>query len=375
MFGSVKVRARKRKRTEDQEQALPEAASLAHNPSLGVAASGAGEPLAEVGSQSVSVYERIAAIGKGTFGTVYKARHKDTNQIVALKRITLHHESAEGFPLTSLREIAALRRLAPHPNIAQLHEVAVGSNRANVFLVFEYASIDLAAYVATASKPFSASQSKSLLQQLLAALVHAHSNWIIHRDIKMSNLLYHKGVLKLADFGLARAFGSGTRDATPGVVTLWYRAPEILLGSASYDMSADLWSAGCIFAELLMGRPLFPAATETELWRQMVNVLGQPSEDDWPHWKTLPKAAALTRSTTAAAAPDHDILGAALPHAPAEALDLLYGLLRWSPGARINARDALQHAFFSTDPLPCDAKHMPQAVSHADLALSGQNLV
>jgi len=295
--------------------------------------------------------------------------------IVALKRVALHHEAAEGFPLTALREIAALRRLSPHPNIAQLHEVAVGSNRANVFLVFEYASVDLAAYVAEAPKPFLLSQTKGLVQQLLTALSHAHSNWVIHRDIKMSNLLYHKGVLKLADFGLARSFGFPSRELTPGVVTLWYRAPEILLGSAQYGTSADMWSVGCVFAELLMGRPLFPAAAEAELWRQMVNVLGLPSDEDWPEWKAMPRGKTMAHPSSSTAEHQHDILGAALPEAPPDALDLLYGLLRWNPAARISAADALEHPFFSTEPLPCTPAYMPQPVSHADLATTGQSLV
>ncbi len=342
----------------------------------GAAASGSGSAAASSDScPSVAAYERIAAIGKGTYGVVYKARHTPTNNIVALKRVALHHEAAEGFPLTALREIAALRRLSPHPNIAQLHEVAVGSNRANVFLVFEYASIDLAAYVESASEPFTLSQVKSLMQQLLTALQHAHKNWVIHRDIKMSNLLYHKGVLKLADFGLARSFGSPSRDLTPGVVTLWYRSPEVLLGSQKYGTSSDLWSAGCIFAELLMGRPLFPGSTEPEQWRQLVNVLGSPSEQDWPGWAQLPRAEAVMGKSNQADALQHDILGAALPGVPADALDLLYGLLRWNPAARPTAHEALQHAFFNSEPPPCPVAHMPQLVSHADTVTTGKHLV
>jgi serine/threonine protein kinase len=156
--------------------------------------------------KSVVAYEKIKRIGEGTYGDVYCAVNKITKSVVALKRIILHNEKQDGFPLTSLREISALRR-CNHPNIVRLLDVVVGSKRDGVFLVFEYCEHDLSSLMKHVSKPFSEAEVKCLTMQLLSALEFLHENWIIHRDVKLSNLLYdNQGVLKLADFGLARTY-------------------------------------------------------------------------------------------------------------------------------------------------------------------------
>jgi serine/threonine protein kinase len=174
-------------------------------------------------------FERLNVIGSGTYGVVYRARDKETSDIVALKKLRMEREK-EGMPLTSLREIRLLKRTV-HPNVVELKEIAVGKKLESIFLVFEYCEHDLATLLDTVmKKTFSQSEVKCLLQQLLRAVAHMHDHWMIHRDIKMSNLLYtNSGVLKLADFGLARLFGYPKQPYTPRVVTLWYRAPELLL--------------------------------------------------------------------------------------------------------------------------------------------------
>jgi len=230
--------------------------------------------------QNVSSYEKIGRVGEGTYGVVYQARDKKTGEIVALKRCLPHHEASDGFPLTTFREITILKELqnegGPEHGIIGLKDVTVSSSRSGVFLVFEYAQHDLASlldnhYTQHNSSPFSHSEVKRLMLQLLEALRFLHSRYIIHRDLKMSNLLYNdRGELRVCDFGLARKVGSqhvggGVDNAdsaqsclTPKVASLWYRPPELLFGSEYYDHGVDNWGAGCIMGELIKGKRKSP---------------------------------------------------------------------------------------------------------------------
>eukprot|EP01082_Thalassiosira_pseudonana_P002845 g3133.t1.3.5e174189 g3133 g3133.t1 contig12:1486889-1487939(+) len=209
-----------------------------------------------------SRYEKLNRIGEGTYGVVYRARDKISGDIVALKRCLPHHEASDGFPLTTLREITLLRELqsgGQQHGIVVLKDVAVSSSRSGVFLVFEYAQHDLAGlidshYTQHNCSPFRESEVKRLLLQLLESLKFLHSRHVLHRDLKLSNLLYnHRGELKVADFGLARRVGgefvgdkfSGNMSLdtclTPKVASLWYRPPELLFGSEHYDQGVDNW--------------------------------------------------------------------------------------------------------------------------------------
>jgi cyclin-dependent kinase 10 len=178
----------------------------------------------------------VIFLSEGTYGDVYCAIHKKNKSVVALKRILLHNEKQDGFPITSLREIATLRR-CKHTNIVNLLDVVVGRKRDGVFLVFEYCEHDLSSLLKCVKNPFSESEVKCLMMQLLSALSYLHDSFIIHRDIKLSNLLYdNQGVLKVADFGLARSFSDPPVLMTQTVVTLWYRSAELLLGSSDYSI-------------------------------------------------------------------------------------------------------------------------------------------
>ncbi|KAF0986229.1 hypothetical protein HZS_5707 [Henneguya salminicola] len=220
-------------------------------------------------------------IEEGMYGVVFRARDLRTNEIVALKKLKMERER-EGFPITSLREINCLLK-STHENIVHVKEVVVGGNMDKIYIVMEYVEHDLKSLMEMMKKSFTLDQSKTLLLQLLRGVSHLHENWIIHRDIKTSNLLLnHRGILKVGDFGLAREYGSPLIPYTPVVVTLWYRAPELLLGIKEYSYPIDIWSVGCVFAELIAKKPLFPAKSEAEQITKIFQELGTPDDKIWP---------------------------------------------------------------------------------------------
>uniref|UniRef100_A0A8D0MR77 Cell division protein kinase 5 n=1 Tax=Sus scrofa TaxID=9823 RepID=A0A8D0MR77_PIG len=201
-------------------------------------------------------YEKLEKIGEGTYGTVFKAKNRETHEIVALKRVRLDDDD-EGVPSSALREICLLKELK-HKNIVRLHDVLHSDKK--LTLVFEFCDQDLKKYFDSCNGDLDPEIVKSFLFQLLKGLGFCHSRNVLHRDLKPQNLLINRnGELKLADFGLARAFGIPVRCYSAEVVTLWYRPPDVLFGAKLYSTSIDMWSAGCIFAELAnAGRPLFP---------------------------------------------------------------------------------------------------------------------
>lgn len=212
-------------------------------------------------------FQKIEKIGEGTYGIVYKAKDLANNgRIVALKKIRLEADD-EGVPSTAMREISLLKELSSHPNVVYLYDVIHQQNK--LYLVFEFVDQDLKKCLEKTPHRMEMLQIKSYLYQLLAGIAFCHANRVLHRDLKPQNLLIDQyGNLKLADFGLARAFGIPIRSYTHEVVTLWYRAPEILLGAKHYSTPVDSWSIGCIFVEMVNKQPLFPGDSEIdELFR------------------------------------------------------------------------------------------------------------
>lgn len=242
------------------------------------------------GCRSVAEFQCMNRIEEGTYGVVYRARDKRTQEIVALKKLKMEREK-EGFPITSLREINTLL-ISQHINVVTVREIVVGSNMDQIFIVMDFVQHDLKGLMETMRKKnqvFLPGEVKCLMQQLLRAIHHLHDNWILHRDLKASNLLLsHNGILKVGDFGLAREYGSPLKNYTAIVVTLWYRAPELLLGTKRYSTHIDVWSIGCILGELLMMEPLFPGKSEVDELNKIFKLLGTPSEKIWPGYKELP---------------------------------------------------------------------------------------
>ncbi|ESO89927.1 hypothetical protein LOTGIDRAFT_164624 [Lottia gigantea] len=298
------------------------------------------------GCRSVEEFRCLNRIEEGTYGVVYRAKDKKNDEIVALKRLKMEKEK-EGFPITSLREINTLLK-AQHPNIVTVREIVVGSNMDKIYIVMDYVEHDLKSLMEVMKSPFSIGETKTLLKQLLRAVNHLHDNWILHRDLKTSNLLFsHKGILKVGDFGLAREYGSPLRQYTPIVVTLWYRAPELLLGCKQYSTAIDMWSVGCIFAEFLTMKPLWPGKSEIDELNRIFKDLGTPNEKIWPGVSELPgmKKCSFTEY------PYNTIRNRFGTYLSDLGSDLLNRFLAYSPSRRITAEEGLNHTYFSESPL------------------------
>ena len=202
-------------------------------------------------------------LGEGTYGIVYMAKMLATEEIVAVKEIKIDH-CDDGIPSTAIREIAVLQELRNNAYIVNLKDIVHGANRNRLFLVFEYFNKDMKKYLDQLGGPMNSQQVKSTLYQLLKGTMHCHERRIMHRDLKPSNLLVNPDAtkIKIADFGLARTMGLPLKTYTHEVVTLWYRAPEVLLGSKIYSTAIDMWSIGAIFYELAHKKPLFAGDSE-----------------------------------------------------------------------------------------------------------------
>ncbi|KAK9385779.1 kinase-like domain-containing protein [Lipomyces mesembrius] len=290
-------------------------------------------------SGSSSQYQQLEKLGEGTYATVYKGRNRTTGELVALKEINL--DSEEGTPSTAIREISLMKELK-HENVVPLYDVIHTENKLN--LVFEYMDKDLKKYMDSRGDHGALDYStiKSFMHQLLQGIAFCHDNRVLHRDLKPQNLLINnKGQLKLADFGLARAFGIPVNTFSNEVVTLWYRAPDVLLGSRTYSTSIDMWSAGCIMAEMYTGRPLFPGTTNEDQLQKIFRLMGTPNERSWPNISQLPNY----RSNFPVYATQD--LHTILPQIDPLGLDLLCSMLQLRPENRLSARDALKHPWFT----------------------------
>ncbi|GJN18857.1 hypothetical protein PR202_gb06064 [Eleusine coracana subsp. coracana] len=284
-------------------------------------------------------YEKQEKIGEGTYGVVYKGKNRQTNETIALKKIRLEQED-EGVPSTAIREISLLKEMQ-HRNIVRLHDVV--HNEKSICLVFEYLDLDLKKHMDSSPDFKNHRIVKSFLYQILRGIAYCHSHRVLHRDLKPQNLLIdrRKNLVKLADFGLARAFGIPVRTFTHEVVTLWYRAPEILLGARHYSTPVDVWSVGCIFAEMVNQKPLFPGDSEIdELFKIFSRIMGTPTEESWPGVASLPDYKSTFPKWTPV-----DI-ASLVPTLEPAGIDLLSKMLCLDPSKRINARAALEHEYF-----------------------------
>ncbi|XP_022773744.1 protein IMPAIRED IN BABA-INDUCED STERILITY 1-like [Durio zibethinus] len=306
-------------------------------------------------------FEKLEKIGQGTYSSVFQAREVETGRMVALKKVRFDNFQPESIRFMA-REITILRRL-DHPNIMKLEGVITSRFSSTVYLVFEYMEHDLAGLSSCPDIKFSEAQVKCYMKQLLLGLEHCHLQGIMHRDVKASNILVNnQGILKLGDFGLANILTSRNRQQlTSRVVTLWYRPPELLMGSTSYEVSVDLWSVGCVFAELLMGKPILKGRTEVEQLHKIFKLCGSPPDEYW-------KKIRLPHSTMFK--PQHPYessLRERCKDISASAMNLLETLLSVEPHKRGTASSSLMSEYFHTKPYACDPSSLPKYAPNKEI--------
>jgi len=290
-------------------------------------------------------YDIGDVLGEGTYGKVLKARCRQTGVTYAMKQMKLGSHSEEGVPSTAIREVAILKELT-HENIVQLLDVFCKPGE--LILVFELLDSDLKKHMKALGGKLQPTQVRDFAAQLLTGIEFCHASRIIHRDLKPQNLLIDNSTLalKIADFGLARAYSLPIPQYTHEVVTVWYRPLEILLGSKLYSIPVDMWGVGCILAEMATGAPLFAGDSEIDTAFKIFMKLGTPTEAIWPGVSELPdfkpsfpkwshKGWANIRNTLAQVGP--------------QGVELLDQLMRYDPKTRISARQALQHPYFNSN--------------------------
>lgn len=292
----------------------------------------------------VGKYRKVKKIGEGSYGVVYKATHVDTQKIYAVKKVKMPSNQDEGIPSYFLREISLLKWLR-HPHIIQLEEIVKTTSENELYLIFEFVEKPLSKVLEEKRYfPINPYLCRSMMLQLLEGLNYLHINRVVHRDIKPDNLLIDSSTatLKIADFGLAKRFVVPSRSHSSQVQTLWYRAPELILGDRNYGPEIDIWGAGCVFFELLTGSVLFRNDTEIGTLFEMFKVLGTPKESEWkelstfPHYKaSFPRMRGAGVVSLCESVPD------------TAALDLLSLMLRFCPKQRPSAKYCLQHPYFT----------------------------
>ncbi|KAL4475466.1 hypothetical protein ABPG72_013290 [Tetrahymena utriculariae] len=335
------------------------------------------------GSQSVPIrtrnirkyYRLIAEVGSGTYGRVYKAECLRTKQYVALKKFESKDDKIkeDGFPITAVREILLLKQL-DHVNIIKLREIILSKPsekndyRGSTFLVFDYMDHDFAGLHRNKYE-FSLQELKCIMKQILLGVQYLHYKKVIHRDLKIANILYNnQGEVKIADFGLARMLNPNNPKYTNKVVTLWYRAPELLLGAKEYTEQIDMWSVGCIFIELAIGENLLRGENEPRQLDKIYELCGSPNTQNWPEvdklqlWKDMKPKRNFERKL-------REQVIERKKNVDYQFLNLLDGIMVLNPKKRFTVQQCLDHEFFKVEPLPYEISEMPKIKEECHEAL------
>jgi cyclin-dependent kinase 1 len=290
-------------------------------------------------------YQKLEKLGEGTYGVVYKGYDIQNKIFVALKKFRLELDEDEGVSPTTLREISILKKLN-HANIVSLLDVCMNAGTKKLYLVFEYLDFDLKTYIDSLPKEVPRRVYLSIFNQILQGIAFAHDQGVYHRDLKPQNILVSKeGIIKIADFGLSRSNNKKVKSLTKEIVTLWYRAPEILLGEKKYDESVDVWAIGCIFAEVIKRKPLFRGDSQIDQLFKIFKCFGTPSEKNWPgytkfqYYKT---SFPLFRSNIFGAGNAFESWN----HFDKDIFEMILSCLRLDPLARTTCKQALNSSIF-----------------------------
>lgn len=290
-------------------------------------------------------YEKLEKLGEGTYGVVYKGYDTLSKTFVALKKFRLELDEDEGICPTTLREISILKKLR-HENIVSLLDVCINSESKKLYLVFEYIEFDLKGYIDALPKDVPRKVYLSLFNQILQGMAYAHDEGVLHRDLKPQNILVSKeGIIKIADFGLARSSNKGGKSLTKEIITLWYRAPEILLGEKKYDESVDIWAIGCIFAEIIKRKPLFRGDSQIDQLFKIFKCFGTPNEKTWPgytNFQYYKTSFPLFRSHIFGNGNGFDDW----KDVDVDIFEMILSCLRLNPCARITCKKALNSSLF-----------------------------
>ena len=293
-------------------------------------------------SQNLSQYTKHQKLGEGTYDELFAAVNNNTGERVTLKQIRVRDQEEDGVPAATVREIAICKEV-DHVNVHKLVEVIAQVDR--ITLVFERMDMDLGTYLRKLNGPLDSALLRSYAFQLLCGVAYLHSIRVLHRNINTNDLLLNrKGLLKVSNFETARIYSVPMSALTPHLRNVWYAAPETLLGAETYACEADMWSVGCVFAEMVRRTPLFRGDSEIDQLMHIFEVMGTPSDDEWPEWKSLP----LYREEL----PKFEKLNLTdfLEDTDPLFLDLISKILVLNPRKRISAIEALQHEYFKDIP-------------------------
>lgn len=302
-------------------------------------------------------YLVLGRIGEGAFGSVRLGVDKYNGFKVALKYVRISGKASSktgmSLPRAVFRELESLRQLNCSPFIVKLLDEF--PDETNLCLVFEYLPSDLSEVIKRSKDYLPISHIKAYAHMILSALAYCHSQKIIHRDIKPSNILISKdGVVKLADFGLARVIDAMTGDLSHQVATRWYRPPELLFASRKYSFSADVWSAAAVIGELITLTPLFPGNNDIDQMFRVFQIMGSPTSENWTDVDTLPDYSKVSFPNLV----EMDLRATLMPHVRHCDVEFLKQMLRLDPARRITASEAYSSHYFFTDPLPCPLSHL-----------------
>ena len=296
-------------------------------------------------------FRKVEFLGGGSYGNVYKVELKDKpGEYYALKKFKENRN--EGFNPSAIREISILKELN-HENIEKIIDTFYGVNC--LYVLFEYLEGVLSKLIKCNLKE---ADIKGIMLQILSGVAEIHNNGILHRDLAPSNILLNKkGEVKIADFGLSRFIASPDKPMSNGVVTKYYRAPEIFFESSYYSFGIDIWSVGCIFGEMLLGEVMFRGNVEIDILTKIFTLLGVPNENNWPDSKQL-KGYRLFKG-----GPAYTIQKKFSKFSP-ECRDLLEKMLVLNPNNRISANEALKHPYFTSEPLPSKKERIEEIVKN-----------